>query len=281
MSVFQRIRVAMGCRFGMPPLIPCKLVGTDLILRAGTMRTQPDYDDAWVQACASRGHIIYDVGANVGYDSLVMCLSANVGEIVLVDPNPTALSIAAENLIRNGMSQNARFVCAFVSDKADEHVVFHTVGAGATGSIHATHAQTAVRKDRKLRVRTTTCDVLSSQFNAHPDFVKVDVEGAECGVLWGSLHIAQQRKTRFLVEMHANAELPMAENATRLLAWCAATGYQAWYLKDQTVLARAEQIAHRGRCHVLLQPREWEFPPWLADVPQSAPLRASAMIGCK
>ena len=40
-----------------------------------------------------------DIGSNVGYSTLLISQSENVNNIVVVEPNPLSLSIAAENLI--------------------------------------------------------------------------------------------------------------------------------------------------------------------------------------
>lgn len=46
----------------------------------------------------------------------------------------------------------------------------------------------------------------------------------------------------------------------------------AWYCANKEELTDPEQIAHRGRCHLLLQPGAWEYPDWLRNISQSAPL---------
>lgn len=54
--------------------------------------------------------------------------------------------------------------------------------------------------------------------------------------------------------------------------WCAEVGYGAWYLKEHVRLTQPEPIAHRGRCHLLVQPSDWEYPEWLRSIPQGAPV---------
>jgi hypothetical protein len=93
-------------------------------------------------------------------------------------------------------------------------------------------------------------------------------------VLAGAKRCAALQKTRFLVEMHSNAELSMAENANRILAWCAEQKYRGWYLSEGTPLHSSEDVKTRGRCHLLLQPAGWPYPSWLEGIPQSAGLES-------
>src|SRR5687768_12557748 len=72
-----------------------------------------DYDDAWTLALSRRSEVIFDVGSNVGQAALLMTYGGNVKEIFLIDPNPEALSVAAENFIRNNLAGRARFICSF------------------------------------------------------------------------------------------------------------------------------------------------------------------------
>lgn len=229
-----------------------------------------DYDDAWIFACAKHAKIAFDVGANVGQSALLMLTCANLEEVVLVEANQRALATAADNLIRNGLSPRARFVAAFASDAPDATIDLWTVGTGAAGSMYRGHAVSAASAGTVQQVRTTTLDELARRYRVCPDLVKIDVEGAEASVLAGSTHLVEQRKTRFLVEVHALPELSMARNTALILEWAARAGYAVWYLANGTKLESPEVVQHRGRCHVLLQPTDWAYPDWLVGIAQSA-----------
>lgn len=260
-------------KLGFPPsLIRQEFAGREFVVRKGTIRSKPDYDDAWLLACAQYSHCAIDVGANIGQAALLMLLPHTMERLVLIDPNPSALSLAADNLIRNDLAWNVNFVCAFASDKADETIRFWTIGAGSAGSSYPEHAKTASSKNIHLDVRTVTIDGLVEHFGLTPDLVKIDVEGAEYQVLSGSKLCASQGKARFFVEMHSNSRLPMVDNATQVLKWCKEQDYRAWYLKEHVELVSPVQIQHRGRCHLLLQPKEWSFPELLEHINQSDPL---------
>lgn len=73
--------------------------------------------------------------------------------------------------------------------------------------------------------------------------------------------------------MHSNPALPMAENARRVLSWAEEVGYVVYYLKEHRRLEDPGEIAHRGRCHLLLQSREEPYPAVLSGIEQSAAVR--------
>ena len=247
------------------------LLGKKYKVLSGSIKKRLDYDSAWLFALAHDAEIVFDIGCNIGQSALLMMHTNHIQEIVLVEPNPSALGQAANNLIFNHLSQKAHFVCAFASDEEGQEVTFYTVGAGAAGSMYSTHAQTAARMHSSISVPTITIDALVEDYQMIPDLVKIDVEGAETKVLSGSGKLAAKQKTRFFVEVHSSP-ISMSDNATKIIDWCHNNDYQAWYLKEKVLLTDPNQIAHRGRCHLLLLPKNQSFPEYLRPLKQGARL---------
>jgi FkbM family methyltransferase len=260
-------------KLGFPSrVVHGRILGREFIVREGTVPSQLDYDYAWVLACALHSEVFFDVGANVGYDTLLALLSPTIKRVVLIEANPEALSVAAENLINNQLASKASFVPAFAGDVDNSKVKFWTVGTGAAGSVHKSHAVTAGKANSFIEVPTITIDTVCADFGLTPDLIKIDVEGAEYDVLQGSKTCAEKGQTRYLVEMHSNPEMTMVANTEKVMAWCRELGYQPWYLAKGERLDSAEQTQHRGRCHLLLQPVHWPYPEWLVGIKQSAAL---------
>lgn len=259
-----------------PPLVKAKLLDKEYLVREQTIRDTPDKDDAWLLACAFSAKRIFDIGSNIGQAAMLELYPDSVEHVLLVDPNPMALTMAAENLILNHLVGRASFECAFLGDVPGKKIDFYTVLWGAAGSMYRTHAVTASKRNLHFKVPTSTVDLLCKKFG-YPDFVKIDVEGAEILVLEGARDCMLQKKARFLVEMHSSPESPLVGNARRLLEICASTGYHAWYLSRNVLLSDPEQLADRGRCHLLLQPVEWEWPDKVLSVKQDAPIEAALL----
>ena len=98
--------------------------------------------------------------------------------------------------------------------------------------------------------------------------VKIDVEGHEYQVLCGSNALAQNKKTKFLVEMHSSPSLSMEENGKNVINWAKEHNYKAIYLKEMVILKDSSQINHRGRCHLLLAPSDYSLSPELQSIKQ-------------
>ena len=123
-----------------PKTHSAELLGKKFIVLQGTIRAE-DKDDAWYFALVKHHNKIFDLGANIGYTSILASYFDADKTVVLADPNPDALAMASANLIRNGLSINKQFVPAFVSDKCGEKVKFYTVGIGEAGSMFASAAE--------------------------------------------------------------------------------------------------------------------------------------------
>lgn len=246
----------------------------DRVLRVeGANHGAPEYDDAWLIGLISECERFLDIGCNVGFFSLACCVLRPEAEVLAVDGNPECAAVTAANLVRNGFGDRARAVAAFVSDAPGE-VEFYAVGLGAAGSAISGLSPTAETLDAVHVVRADTLDAIVDRTGFAPDLIKVDVEGAERAVLAGATRTATEHHPRFMVEMHSGGDLTMAENATDTLGWCRDHGYDAWYLKTGEKLETPGTVAHRGRCHLLLQPSGSAFPSILEGIPQGAPIES-------
>ena len=76
-----------------------QLCGVTLKLMKNSIRLKEDHDDAWWFYLAKHHNTIFDIGCNVGYMSLLALIQKPNRNILLVDPNPKALSKAAVHLI--------------------------------------------------------------------------------------------------------------------------------------------------------------------------------------
>ncbi|WP_162919919.1 FkbM family methyltransferase [Hanstruepera ponticola] len=249
-----------------------KLCGVPLQVLAGTIRQQVDQDDAWWFYLAKHHQVIFDIGCNVGYTALLALIQDPQKQLVLVDPNPNALQKAAQNIIMNGVGNHVNYVSAFVGNSVDDTIKFYTIGSGAAGSMHASHAQTASALGASMDVKTLTLDYLYDDYKPVPDLVKIDVEGAETLVMEASKKLAKETQCTFFIEMHNVEHLGMEAAGQLMLDWCKEMDYNAWYLKTGEALINAVTIKNRGKCHLLLLPKNKSYPHYLKGIPQNAPL---------
>ena len=245
------------------------LCGVPLKTLSGTIRNKVDQDDAWWFYLAKHHDVIFDIGANIGYTALLSIIQNPKRQIILVDPNPEALEKAAINIIKNNLGSRVQYLTAFVSNVLDDTIKFYTVGAGAAGSMYASHAETAASMNSYLDVKTVTLDYIYTFYDLKPDLVKIDVEGAETLVMQAAKKLANESKCSFFIEMHNVENLGMEAAAQLMLDWCKEMNYKAWYLKTGEELITAETVKTRGKCHLLLLPVTKEYPEYLKGISQN------------
>lgn len=152
-----------------------------------------------------------DIGANIGWYSLLACaLNAEV-DVLSVEANPYVCSILQENVCQNSLTNRIRVRnIALQADEMRENVdFFFEVNATGNGSMRNV-ANKREELLRHIRVEAATLDDEIGLAKINPEFLKMDVEGAELLVLQGA------------EETLKNCEVIMLEGSRK---WCAAFGY--------------------------------------------------------
>jgi len=140
-----------------------------------------------------RGGRFFDIGANVGYYTLLASrVTGEKGEVVAVEPLPRNLGMLRQHVNINHL-KNVEVVPAAVSESVGKKF-FSEGDSTATG-----------RLDTRghIEVDTITLDELTARFG-EPDMIKIDVEGAEERVLAGAERTFI-RKPPILLSTHSDA----------------------------------------------------------------------------
>ena len=146
---------------------------------------------ALLQALCRPGMTVFDVGANVGYFTLLLSRAVGLtGKVIAFEPDPSNLTNLRRNLRANAMD-NVSVLAAAVTDKEGE-ACFES--AASMGRVCATGA---------LSVRTCCLDDFSS-----PYVVKMDIEGGEVTALLGAERILNEGRTAWLIEIHGDCLTP-------------------------------------------------------------------------
>src|SRR4029077_1501096 len=144
------------------------------------------------------GHVAYDLGANYGIHALLLArLVQKEGLVVAFEPVPQICSALQENVALNGFT-NVTCVRAAVSDQTGttSFVTGHHVGAGHISAV-------GDEQGISMSVKTVTLDdFVYNQKNRPPDFIKIDIEGAEGNALMGAEKLLRERPPILLVDLH-------------------------------------------------------------------------------
>jgi FkbM family methyltransferase len=131
------------------------------------------------------GMTVYDVGANVGYFSLMFSrLVGGQGKVIAFEPDPANIKVLRTHITINGI-RNTDVVEAALSNG----------NGGARFS--SNRAMGHLSTDGDLHISTMTLDEFPT-----PDFVKMDIEGAETLAMDGATRILSEKRTIWFVELH-------------------------------------------------------------------------------
>lgn len=144
--------------------------------------------------------ILFDVGACTGSFTLLQTLIPNL-TVFSFEANPETFDILKSNCGINDCQ--ATLINAAVSNH-DGEVDFYNVSKSSKSlSCIAPHSLSDSRKYyRKVRAQTVTLNRICEQYIVVPDFIKIDVEGAEYKVLQGALQILEFSSPEIVMEYH-------------------------------------------------------------------------------
>ncbi len=148
------------------------------------------------------GNVFYDVGANVGFFSLLAAkLIGPQGQVISFEPLPENLVSLRENVERNHFS-NVK-ILSFALGAANEEQVFQVSERPTWGKLKGAGHQLPDKylSDMKVIVRRLD-DLVTEGAIPPPDFVKIDVEGAEVEVVEGAVETLMRYGPTLFIELH-------------------------------------------------------------------------------
>jgi FkbM family methyltransferase len=165
------------------------------------------------------GAVVFDVGANVGYFSLLAAKLAGAGGAVFAfEPLPGNVATLRRNASLNPGLAPIEVVPAAVGASGG-----HAHMASSFGGLTASFVDTGAPGATAVAVVSLDEEVAAGRLPP-PDFVKIDVEGAEALVLAGMTHVLESNRPVVLVELHGDKASPLRREVDALLG---KAGYEA------------------------------------------------------
>lgn len=146
---------------------------------------------------AKPGMVAFDLGANAGYMTMVLADAVGKnGQVFSFEPDPRNVTALEANIKLNRLSQ-VTTVSKAVSRETGT-TTFATYEYSLVGHIMRPH----MSDDATLQEVPTTCldDFVFAENNPAPDFIKIDVEGAEELVLLGAERVLREIRPVLIVE---------------------------------------------------------------------------------
>ncbi len=174
---------------------------------------------AFLDRVLKPGMVFVDVGANDGYYTLFAARRVGPGgRVVAVEPSSRERSHLERNLARNGIG-NVEIVPAALGAAAG-HADLHLAHGAHTGhNTLGSFAHDDVVPDSSERVALDTLDAVVARLGLpRVDVVKIDVEGAEAGVIAGGRAVLTTIRPVLMMELNDSALRSQGSSEASLLA---------------------------------------------------------------
>lgn len=166
------------------------------------------------------GQTVFDVGANIGYYTLLASRQVGPsGRVLAFEPSARNISYLYRHLALNG-ADNVTLIPMACSDRLA--LARFVAGADcATGRLASDGARPG---DARFEyVATVTVDQMVTETGLVPDVLKVDVEGAEEQVLKGAAHTLSNARPVVLLGVHSAALRSSCTSYLRALGYAEPT----------------------------------------------------------
>jgi FkbM family methyltransferase len=189
----------------------------------------------WISQRLAPGDTFIDVGANVGYYSLLASrLVGESGTVVAIEASPRIFRALKDNLVRNRV-QNVRAVNVAVSDRQGVSRLFQ--GPDSNCGLTTIVEEESSKNDCQFECEVNTAplsDLLTPQDIQHARLIKIDVEGAEWPVVVGLaplLHCGRP-DLEVVVEVSPQRLAHHGKRSEDLLKVFQEAGFQAYRLEN-------------------------------------------------
>jgi FkbM family methyltransferase len=186
-------------------------------------KSEPD-QVKWAVKYLSKGNVCFDIGANVGFYTLLF--SQYTKHVYAFEPLARNLRYLIKLTEINRLANVSILPCA-MSDRVG--IGYFTEGVN--------HAEGKVDKNGRIPVLLTTCDQFIVESKITPDLLKIDVEGAELGVLQGAKNLLESSHPVILLSVHSD------QLRTDCLAYLSDRGYKQFIPLNAEQFEKASEFA--------------------------------------
>jgi FkbM family methyltransferase len=152
------------------------------------------FETEWVQNLVRPGDAVLDLGAHIGYYTLLLARWVGpYGRVVAFEPDPTNFALLQRNVAANGYRHVELFNRAAADRSGPTLLYLSSDNAGD----HRVWAPTEARPS--VAVETVELDRLFGDADRHFDFIKMDVQGAEYAAARGMRGLLGRPGRRYLV----------------------------------------------------------------------------------
>lgn len=166
----------------------------------------------WSDWCHSVS-VIFDIGANVGVYSVIMADAWSEATVVAFEPVPQSADLLERHCVMNGLQ--GRLWCYRQALWCSPR----RLTLGLPRDIDDTGRYSAHETRNSVDVEAVTLTLWCHEHQIRPDFIKIDVEGAEAKVLCGMEDILQSCRWLVIEDRHYKEEVAPVWEALAALGY--------------------------------------------------------------
>jgi len=170
---------------------------------------------------------ILDIGAHIGLCSIPISLYCNVEKIFAFEPNEVNRRILTEHIHANNIS-NIEVIPNLIGKNDGEFVELYSPD-DVSGIPSIANLQNMRKDNKKYHTsshRQISIDKFCKSNQIQPDVIKIDVEGAEFGVLEGAIDIIKEFKPFILISLHPKHLKSLGKDVNEIFKICKSLDYR-------------------------------------------------------
>jgi FkbM family methyltransferase len=179
---------------------------------------------------------LWDVGANIGLYGFLFASAVKDASVLMFEPDQANIRLIKATIARSSI-KSVRLIEAAVSDVTGNINFQLDEVTGATGTLNTGDSSFIVRHHdttpTTVTVACVTLDGVANDVSLPPDFIKIDVEGAELQVFSGADATIKRYSPAIFFECDTNQDLVRAH----LLG-------QGYHLFDFETMKESESVPH-------------------------------------
>jgi FkbM family methyltransferase len=209
-------------------------IGYTLILIGQYEKPETEF----LKSVCSNDSVFFDIGANLGWYSLVIGRKFPGARIFAFEPIPSTFTALQKNIALNRL-ENIEALQLGIFNKADEMKFLFAEDVSGATSLKLAGQTRGQAPLQEIICPTTTLDLFWGSRKTPPDLIKIDVEGAELMVVQGAERTLAHIPV-LLIELLRKWSREFGYHPNDVFALLANYGYKAWMFADDGKTAKLE-----------------------------------------
>lgn len=199
------------------------------------------------RAFGDLGGDFLDLGANVGFYSVMMAQHPRIRNVLSVEPVQATIRRLQRNLTLNGLNERVIVFCGALLDSPGEITIRFPIGNEEFASSgKMTHGSLMAMPELEFAseiVNATTLDMLVKSHQLKPSVIKIDTEGTEHLVLRGGINTIQSHRPFVIAEINDKQLRDNGSSGREILDAILDCGYSSF---DADTLEASEVVRDYG-----------------------------------